>query len=225
MLGDAISYPRNGEDWLKTTLIGGVLLILSFLIVPIFIVQGYFVRVLRSSAKGEEEPPVFDEWGELIVDGLKAFVISLVYVGVPLAIAFVVMLVLGIGGAAAGGDAGAGLSILGMLFGLVMLVVVMAAVYALPAALANFAYNDSFGDAFDFGEVVDTAMNMDYFVPWLLALVVAIVGGFIAQLLAIIIVGIFLSFYVNVSVFYLYGQAYAQSRDLGGSTSETAAAI
>lgn len=222
MLGDAISYPRESDDWVKTILIGGILSLLGFLIVPLFLVTGYLVRVLGSAAADEPEPPVFEDWGGLLVDGLKALVVGLVYVGIPLAILFAGTFALGIGGAVAGGDAGAGLGILGLLFALVMVVITAVAGYAVPAALTNFAYNDDFGAAFQFGDVVDTVTTGDYFVAWLLALVVSVVGGIIGNLLSFIIIGIFVLFYVQISVYYLFGRGYAKARGIGGGTSETA---
>jgi len=222
MLGDAISYPRQGDDWLKTVLIGGVLSLLGFLVVPLFLVTGYLVRVLRSAAYDEAEPPVFDEWGDLLVDGLKAFVIGLVYVGIPLALLFAGAFALGVGGALVGGSAGAGLGIAGLLFALVMGVITIVAGYAVPAATANFACNDDFGAAFAFGDVVEVVIDGDYFAAWVLALVIGIVGGVIGNLLAFVIVGIFVLFYVQVSVYYLFGRGYGKARGLGGSAADTA---
>lgn len=222
MIGDSISYPRSGENWLKTVGIGGVLMFLSFLVVPIFLLQGYFVRVLRSAADDESVAPEFGEWGDLFADGLKAFVIGLVYVGIPAAVLFVGVSLLG-AGAMAAGDAGAGLGVVGMLFGLVMFVVTLVAAYAVPAAIAEFAHTDEFGAAFDFRGVADVAFTGDYLVAWVLAAVVGIVGGLVANLLTIVIVGIFLAFYVQVSVYYLFGRGYAEARGLGEGRAGTAA--
>jgi len=52
---------------------------LAFLVVPVFILAGYFIRVLNRTAGGDEVPPVFDEWGELAVTGLQAVLIGVAY--------------------------------------------------------------------------------------------------------------------------------------------------
>ena len=79
MISESLNYLRNGEDWVKTVLIGGVLGLLSVLIVPTFLVIGYLLRVVRATMKGDEEPPVFDDWGEMAIDGVKGFAIAFVY--------------------------------------------------------------------------------------------------------------------------------------------------
>ncbi|MEF8856268.1 MAG: DUF4013 domain-containing protein, partial [Haloplanus sp.] len=83
-LGWVVTYPMNSDDWVKTVLIGGVLTLLSVFIVPAFLVYGYVLRVLRAGMAGEEEPPVFDDWGTLLREGVLAFVVVLVYQLIPL---------------------------------------------------------------------------------------------------------------------------------------------
>jgi hypothetical protein len=213
MLGDALSFPRQSDDWLPTLLIGGVLSILGFLIVPIFIVQGYYVRVLRAVARGDDTVPSFTDWGDLIVDGVKLFVIILVYGLLLVVPVLVILTVAGVGGYAAGGGVGAalagGVAIIG---GLVVLALALVVAYITPAAAANFAVEGRFGAAFDFSTVFGAAFTSDYAMAWLLALVVGIVGGLVGGALTFLIVGIFVLFYVQVSTFYLFGRGFAEGR-------------
>lgn len=89
MLGEALSYPKSGDDWLKTVLIGGVLyLVGGFIFITLLPVFGYFVRVLRSAANDGHEAPVFDEWGDLFVDGVKVLIIQFAYTLVPFVLLF-----------------------------------------------------------------------------------------------------------------------------------------
>ena len=87
-LEQVVTYPTNADDWLKTLLIGGALTLFSFLIVPAFPVYGYVLRVLRGGIDGTEEPPVFDDWGTLLKEGVVALVIVLVYQLIPLLVFF-----------------------------------------------------------------------------------------------------------------------------------------
>jgi hypothetical protein len=73
MISKSITYLRNSDEVAKTVLIGGVPSILSFLLIPAFIVSGYLVRVLQRTMAGNDEAPVFDDWEQLLIDGLKAF--------------------------------------------------------------------------------------------------------------------------------------------------------
>lgn len=198
MLSDALSYPRQHEHWLKTILIGGVLQILSFLIIPAFIVQGYGVRVLRSAARGEETLPTFDEWGTLLVDGLKIFAISLTYVLIP-------YILLGAGLVLAQGAA-SGMSLVGTVLMVGGGVLVLGSGYILPAALTNFALTGSVRAAFDISLIASAAFTTRYFIALVLALVAGLVLGIIAGLLTLILVGFLLLFYLQIVVYYLYGQ-------------------
>ncbi|MDY7083277.1 MAG: DUF4013 domain-containing protein, partial [Halobacteria archaeon] len=116
MLGEALKYPMNRDDWIKQLLIGGVMLIFGILLIPALIAYGYFVRVLESSIAGDEAPPVFDDWGDMIVDGLKFFVITLIYQIIPTIIFFVFVFGSLMALVSAGSEAAAGAA-LGGLFG------------------------------------------------------------------------------------------------------------
>jgi len=74
---------NRSDDAIRTIAIGGLLSLLAFLVVPVFILAGYFIRVLNRTAGGDEVPPVFDEWGELAVTGLQAVLIGVAYALVP----------------------------------------------------------------------------------------------------------------------------------------------
>lgn len=197
MLGEALSYPRRGDGWLKRIGIGGLLILTSFLIVPGILLQGYSARVLRSAALGEETPPAFGDWGEMLVDGLKLYVISLAYIIIPYAIFLASVFSVG------GSDGGSALGSLGMLVGGLGLLVVS---YLLPAAMTNFAVNDSLGAAFDFGTVFSAAFTGRYLLAIVLAIVVGgILGAIGGALVILFFLGLFVLFYVQMFVFYLYG--------------------
>ena len=204
MLGDALEFPRNADDWLQTVLIGGILSALQFLVVPVFVVQGYSVRVLRNAATGTERPPSFTDWGDLIVDGLKLIVVELVYAFVVL---LPILVVVAVSGAAfVGGRGGLLAGLVGVVGVLVAVVLALVAAYVLPAALANFAVEDSMAAAFDLSTVLAIAFTGDYAVAWVVAVVVGLVGGLVGGALTALVVGVFVLFYVQVVVFYLFGR-------------------
>ncbi len=230
MLGEALSYPRRDDDWLRTLLIGGVLLVLSPLVLPALVVQGYLVRVLRGVIDGEVEPPVFDEWVEMLIDGLKLVVIQFVYGLIPGALAVVGSLVAGFGAFAAsqGGRAGAGLGAgVGLFVGLIFLLVFLLALlvaFLTPAAVANFAREDDLMAAFDFGTVREVVTSRAYLVAVLYALAVGIVIAVVGVILSITVVGVlllvFVAFYGQVAIYYLVARGYTEA--LGIDTDATA---
>jgi hypothetical protein len=221
MLSDALSFPRRGDDWLSTLLVGGVLTVLGPFILPALVVQGYLVRVLDYAARRERNPPSFTQWGTLLVDGLKLLVVTVVYglfAVVPLVVVFGALVVIvpgdpvvadpGMPNPTPSIGTGPGLLVflgLAALSGLLTLVVA----YVLPAALANFAIEGRLGAAFDVRTVLAGAFTSDYAVAWLLALLVGAVGGFIGSVLTAVVVGVFVLFYVQVSLSYLFGRGFA----------------
>lgn len=63
-------------------LAGSGLLLIGMVIplLPAIVVYGYLLRVMRGSIRGDlNELPAWDAWGEYIIDGLKALVVSFVY--------------------------------------------------------------------------------------------------------------------------------------------------
>jgi hypothetical protein len=232
MLGEALRFPIAGDSALKNHLLGGILAIFGFLLIPAFFVQGYLVRVLRVAVEGGEEPPEFDEWGDLLVDGLKLFVVNLAYFIVPTIVLFVsIFAFVGTAAISSGApgevDPGAvaGASIVGLLFMLLAMLLFFLAAYLVPAAAANFARHDDLGKAFEFGTVVDAAFSADYFVAVLFAILVGLVVGAVTFFLSIIVVGLilvpFLSFYTQVATYYLFGRGYAKALGVGGAGGPT----
>ncbi|MFC6973525.1 DUF4013 domain-containing protein [Halomicroarcula sp. GCM10025709] len=205
MFTEALNYPRESDDVLKTVLIGGLLLFFSFLLVPLFVVVGYVLRVLRSVMDGDEELPVFDEWGELAIDGLKASIIGFVYSLVPTLIAIVAVfggiLSLGLGN----GSAGSGLvaSLIALVATLAIVVVSLAIAYVLPAALVAYARTDSMSAAFSLGEIRRMAFSRTYATGWAVAFGISFLGGIVVGALNAIVIGVvlapFVTFYANVA--------------------------
>ncbi|WP_144900829.1 DUF4013 domain-containing protein [Halobellus captivus] len=228
MFADALSYPLDGDSWIRTILIGGLLSLLTVFVIPIFFLQGYYVRVLRGASHGDPEPPEFTDWGEMLVDGLKLFAVNLVVGLVVFVAMFVVAAIFGAGSLlSAGGpaaDPGSGAGGLFAIFGAVgfLLFVVFALLlgYVAPGMFANFAREDSIAAAFDVSTIIAGVTTIEYLTAWVLAIVVALVLGSIASLLSIVVVGIFGIFYVQVVTYYLFGRGFADglADKRGGST-------
>lgn len=212
MLSDALYYPSRSDDALMTVLIGGVLSILSFLLIPILFVFGYFLRVLEHTVDGDDEPPVFDDWGELGMNGLLAFVVTVLYYLVP-TVAFFVL-----GGASAltgSGDlAAAGVAIAVLVSG----VLFVALTYVYPAAITNFARTGSIGDAFAFGDISAVVLSSDYLAAWVVGFIIFVGGFVVIGVLSIIpilgtIVGVFVNFYIQVAAYRVFGQAFRRAAE------------
>ena len=220
MISESLSYLRESDEWTKTTLIGGVLLFFSFLLFPLVFVYGYTMRVLRNTMRDDDTVPVFDDWGEMGVDGLKAAVIVFAYGIIPSLVFVAIMFVGGGLGALTGSDAGAAAGFLVVLAGgLVAFVLGLLAAYIIPAALMNYAEKGTVGAGFDIGSIRTVATNRKYFNGWLYAFViglgVTVVFGVINVVpllgqLVTFVLGPFVYFYASVAVAYIFGHTWAE---------------
>ena len=213
MFEDALNYPRNSDSAVKTVAIGGLLLLVSFLVVPTFLVFGYVVRALRATLDGVEEPPVFDDWGELLVDGLKAFAIGFAYSLVPTVLVVVALLAsgvtLGLTGPGQGGNIAAGLIAVVAVFAVAIVSLLLA--YVLPAAVVAWVRTDSLAAAFSPAELRTLAFSKSYATGWAVAFGISLLAGVVSGVLSSVLVGgllvPFVTFYANVAGTYAIGTA------------------
>lgn len=211
MLEDGLSYPFRGE-WVGRILIGGVLSFFSFLLIPLFPLNGYFVNVLGQTARGDEDPPEFTDWGSLFVRGIGAFLIVLAYAIVPMLLyGLITTTFLGVG-AAIGGDAGGFFAGFGFLSLLLLIPVLLFVYYLIPAALTNFALEGDVAAGFEFDTIGEVVFTTEYLMAVLLPIVVAVILWMATFVLAITVIGIlflpFLQFYGQIAVFRMFGKAF-----------------
>ncbi|HJS30240.1 MAG TPA: DUF4013 domain-containing protein [Anaerolineales bacterium] len=73
--------PFTGAEWPGRFLVGSLLLLSSLFIpiLPLILVNGYGIRIMREAIQGESlELPPWDRWGEMAWDGLRASLIGLI---------------------------------------------------------------------------------------------------------------------------------------------------
>ena len=181
IISDAIKYPAS--DW-KKLIILGVFYLLGFLIIPTFFAIGYVFRALKATIAGFDELPEFDEWGGMFVDGLKVFVVGLVYMIIPL-------IIIGVGvftslekllsspGAFTpyGNVIVTDLTLLQAGLGIIIIGIIVAIIFGplLFIAIAHMAYNDSeFRAAFRFREILDVISEIGWgkYILWYLAVII-----------------------------------------------------
>ncbi len=85
---DSLSYPFTD---LKRFIVLLLLFLGSFLLIPALIGYGYLLKIIDHTMKGKSGLPDYDKAGDLIVPGIKYYVINLIY-GIPsLIIAFLLL--------------------------------------------------------------------------------------------------------------------------------------
>ncbi|WP_162224193.1 DUF4013 domain-containing protein [Halorussus salinus] len=217
LLTRGLSFPMSDDDWLVTNLIGGGLLLFSFLLLPLLAIQGFLVEVMSEALGEDDDVP---EWGDfgfgVMVTGLKSLVLGFLYLLVPTTV-FVAFALLGIGAGTASGTE----DLVGLFTGvggLAFLVLLLVFGYFAPAAQVNFARERTIGAGFDFGTIFEVATSSEYVVGWVLAFIIIAVQGLVANLVALTIVGIlvlpWVYFFFSVSTFYIYGRSFANALDL-----------
>ncbi|NHN59387.1 MULTISPECIES: DUF4013 domain-containing protein [Halorussus] len=238
MFETALRYLVDSDDGTESLLIGGLLTLLSWLLVPAVLVAGYLQRILARTYAGDRAPS-FDDWGDLLREGLKAIAVTLAYFALPILLLTAVLaslLIVSVENtvldsstvtdpstvvepvANVGPDL---LSVVVVLGGLALAALSsLAAWYVLPAALARLAVEGRLGAAFQFRKIGAVATSGSYATGWLSALVVHLVaGGLVGGLASIPFVGWalvpFVAFYANTVAFSLYGQGYRDATPTG----------
>lgn len=229
VMTDSLKYPSS--NW-KKVLILGVMILFSFLIIPLFIVLGYFIRVLKASLAGLEDLPEFDEWVDMIVDGIKVLLVGIVY-SLP-AIVIMVVSMIAIWGSLSSITAiqSTGMSpttALGMFTGIGFIGMIVAILYMLIItpilyiAIANMAYNEELGAAFRVSEIFGLISQIGwvdlivwYVVVILIGFVVSFIGGIIGiipiigGIIAALTVYPYYNIFLSRAIAWLYASAFPE---------------
>jgi hypothetical protein len=169
MVGDSFAYAKDAVigKWMQWLLlvIATILLCLPLL--------GYTLKVLR----GEKPAPEVMDWGTLFIDGIKYFIVSLIW-AIPCLIIFFVTIGAGIVSLARDPAAAMG-AIGGMLFGLIVfaIVAIITTLFA-TIGIIRFARTGGMGEAFNFGAILETIGKIGW-VSYIIALIILVIVQFI----------------------------------------------
>jgi hypothetical protein len=211
-IGKTFSYVFEDERWISKVLIGGLVFIVPILN---FAALGYTLKIAQNVAQGSTRP--LPEWGGEFGDhfmrGVYWIVIQLVYL-LPAILLYGVFacVLIGVGSAASerGSDGAGAFGILSAcLLPLIFVVGIAGAVLAY-SGLARYAATNSLSEAFKFAEVI--ALVRNHIGDWVMLLLVAILGGIVAQL-GIIACGVgvlFTAFYAQCVNGHALGQLIAK---------------
>ena len=217
VMSDSLRYPTS--DWYKVVILGFLILI-SFFIIPIFLVLGYTFRVIKASLAGFEELPAFDEWGKMLVEGIKLFLVYLIY--------FLPAIIIGIVSFVSFWSSIMSLTymtpvngtispttLFSLLGGTAIIGLIITGVYSLviypimAVAIGNMAYYDGeLGAAFRFGEILSLISQIgwvDLIIWYIVVIIVGIAIGIISSIIGIIpILGWIIIILIVYPYFYLF---------------------
>lgn len=222
----AFAFVFEDREWVTKLLIGVLLSLFAWLIIPAFMLTGYMVEIIRRVMDGVDkgdELPRWDDWGKLLKDGFFVAVATFVYT-----LPFLLLLAIGsaltfvpamsdIDSAVVSTGLAAGWALvacLGLLFAVALL-------FLTPAITIQYAIKDDFGACFRFGEVF--AIIRDNFGDILIVFVVTLVAGLALSLvtgvlglipcvgwIGALILGLAFGPYLTMVTGHLYGQIGAK---------------
>lgn len=206
-------YIFQDKEWFKKLLLPGLVMLIP--IVGWLVTLGWALRVTKNVISGVEQPLPDLEFGNDILRGFFAFLISFIY-SLPVSALSTVT------GWFANWNAswnGSNVTLIGLFAALVGLVAfilgLVTSFFSLPA-IANYIAKDDFGAAFRLGEVF--GLIKANFGGWLVvALGTLLAVGLIAPLGAIAcVIGIVITIPFSLAVMgHLMGQAYVETQKIG----------
>lgn len=199
IISDALRY--SFSDW-KKLLIEGFLLILNLTVILAFGV-GYVLRVMKSTLADFDELPEFDDWGGMLIDGFKVYIVGIVYFIIP-----IIVILVGVLGSTVAIKSGnitnpSALVGLGLTFVLSIILVIIFGLFA-RIAIVNMAFYDELGAAFKFGEIIGIISKIGWgkYIIWYIVMgIVTIVIGIIGDILRVIP---YIGFIITLLVVYSY---------------------
>ena len=155
---DALEY--SAKDWTKLVILG-VMCLFSFLLLPVFLITGYYYRVINNAVhgviNGRDPLPEIDDLVGMFVDGIKVVIVQIGYAIVPC----ILFLIFAIVASQLTGAASAVLMIIGCL---ITLIIGVAACLMSQMGLCHMAYNEgAFSKAFALSEIKDAIDEIGWF--------------------------------------------------------------
>ncbi|MFH0801973.1 MAG: DUF4013 domain-containing protein [bacterium] len=149
-----LTAPFKDPKFIEKTAIGGLLSLIP--LVGGLFPQGFVVNYIAAkTGEGKEELPLWENWGNMFGKGCIAYIITVLYMLIPIVVALILCGggILGILSAAAQRDFGtiftSALSIAGGLIGAIFLSIIFG--FFVPMAIVRYSRSGSFGAAFELG--------------------------------------------------------------------------
>lgn len=188
--GKAFTFMFEDPDWLRKLGIGVLVCVVGILftpvligLIPLIMLTGYCLDVLRNVAEGHARPlPEWEDWGGFLSRGFKLFAALFVWV-LP---ALIVAIPLSLGSALADSSRGGGMGVIAALLIICSscLLILWGLLVTLlsPAIYARIALTQRFAAAFEFGNL--WAYTRDNLGNVIIAILLTWLAGLIASLVA-----------------------------------------
>ncbi len=207
----AFTFPFEDPDWTKKIILPALIALIP--IVGQIFVLGWALGITRRLIRRESPLLPNLQFGEQLTDGLKAFVIGLVY-ALPVIILAIPFSIVTTTTAASGMDsdlAGTLLAITSVCCSGIIFIYSLLMAFVLPAAYARYAAAGNLGAALRFKDVFGLVRSAPG--PYLMVFVGGILTGLVAGMGSVLCaVGVVLTYTYAMAVNgHLYGQAYNEA--------------
>lgn len=192
----SLSYPASGGA--GGLIVGSLALVFFWLVVPFFLLVGYFVRMAAAAAAGRPESPGLGEWTGMIKNGVVLVVGTL-----PIWLSYGVVTTLA-------ADAS----------GLLSFALVLLGSYLFPAIFVNYAVERRWQACYEVSTLTDLVTTGDYLLGYLAYVFLFNGIGFVVVVVLLVVTGItfvgivlwplILFYWYAISV-ALWGKVYRQA--------------
>ena len=202
-IGKAFRFVFEDPEWVAKVLIGGIMALLTPLIIGALFLLGYSVELVQNVRAGAEQPlPRWDDLGGKAGKGLKLGIVFLIW-SLPILVLTILLILLML---AAGEDETAILA-LSLCFGSLTLLWSLVLAFATPAIVIHFAETEQIGAGLQVGRILSFTLN--HIGEVLIAVLISWVAGLVAGLVGTLLCGIgllFTGFWASMVQYHLYGQ-------------------
>ena len=203
-IGKSFSFVFEDKKWIEKILIGGILMLVPIL--GSILMLGYGIQLVRNVREHDPEPlPTWDDWGTKISEGLKLFIIYLLW-SLPLIILSLLLLIpLAMAGDSDTGSAIA--SLFSLCFSCFAILYAIIVWLAAPGITIKFAETGEFSDGLKFGEILNFTKEhlgqiiVVILVTWLVYMIAGLIGSLLC------LVGLlFTTFWASLVQYHLIAQ-------------------
>ncbi len=151
-IGKSIGFVFEDEKWIEKVLIGGLVSLIP--LVGSFLIIGYIVKLVRNVRNGDPQPlPEWADWGELLVDGLKLFVVYFLW-SLPLIVILLFTIIPSAMMGNSDGDASTLAGLFATCFGCISFLYGIVLALVNPAIIIKFAETGEISDGLNFNAIL-----------------------------------------------------------------------
>lgn len=214
-LSQALGFPFQSNNWLASLIIGGILFVVPL---GIIFLGGFYIDVMRRIVNDDPDPmPAWNEWGKKFKDGLILFTLTIIYVLLPMIVAYLPGLLVTLAGEE---ETGLIISLVGAILGTLL------AYLFIPLALGQYVESDRFVEGLNVAKLSKRILSnplrylgncaITFFALFVGIFVISIVNAIgtalVVGLLCTIPITFVVSFYLTLYQYNLMAQLYKTTR-------------